>query len=150
MTEFNIAASPISVHAPRCIVRIAETAEEDQAALEACARFAFIDDDAPLLTHPDGPELYVRRADMYRLTERLQRCSRDEALNLAKRDGFTELETTALLYARDSLLLSEDEKDRACDLHDAWLDLSAVACTTTWREFALVCFADGCIESALH
>ena len=38
MTEFNIAASPISVHAPRCIVRIAETAEEDQAALEARSR----------------------------------------------------------------------------------------------------------------
>ena len=85
-----------------------------------------------------------------RLTAVLQRGTRQDVQRLALRNGFTKVEETALMYAHDALNVAEGDEERACDVFDRWLDLSLMDDARTAREFALVDYADTCVECALH
>lgn len=85
-----------------------------------------------------------------RLTTILQRGTRQDVQRIAQRNGFTKVEETALMYALDALHLEEGNEEGACDAFDRWIDLSLMDDARTAREFALVDYADVCVECALH
>ena len=85
-----------------------------------------------------------------RLTAVLQRGTRQDVQRIAQRNKFTKVEETALMYALDALNVAEGDEERACDVFDQWLDLSLFEEARTPREFALVDYADVCVECALH
>ena len=85
-----------------------------------------------------------------RLTKVLQRGTRQDVQRIAQRNKFTKVEDTALMYALDALHVEEGDEEGACDVFDRWLDLSLFEDARTPREFALVDYADVCVECALH
>jgi len=85
-----------------------------------------------------------------RLTNILQRGTRQDVQRIALRNGFTKVEQTALMYAHDALNVAEGDEEGACDVFDRWLDLSLFEDARTPREIALVDDADVCVEGALH
>ncbi len=81
-----------------------------------------------------------------RLTSALKECSEEELRRLCAKKGFSEVETTALLFAHAALHVADEQA--ALDLFDRWTDLDLAVNVTTERERVFVEYADVCVAWA--